>query len=162
MEKIQMTICVSAEQAVKIAEILASENTSGSMDATPVQTAPVQTTPVQTAPIQTAPVQTASVQTAPVQTAPVQTAPVQTAPVQAAPVQMAPIQTAPVQTAPAVTSCTYSIEQIQSACAPLMDAGKQAELVGLLAQFGVQSLPMLPPEQYGAFATALRGLGARI
>ena len=152
MEKIQMTICVSAEQAVKIAEILASENTSGSMDATPVQTAPVQTTPVQTAPIQTAPVQTASVQTAPVQTAPVQTAPVQTAPVQAAPVQMAP----------AVTSCTYSIEQIQSACAPLMDAGKQAELVGLLAQFGVQSLPMLPPEQYGAFATALRGLGARI
>lgn len=152
MEKIQMTICVSAEQAVKIAEILASENMSGSMDATPVQTAPVQTTPVQTAPIQTAPVQTA----------PVQTAPVQAAPVQMAPIQTAPVQTAPVQTTPAVTSCTYSIEQIQSACAPLMDAGKQAELVGLLAQFGVQSLPMLPPEQYGAFATALRGLGARI
>ena len=142
MEKIQMTICVSAEQAVKIAEILASENMSGSMDATPVQAAPTQT--------------------APVQTAPVQTAPVQAAPVQMAPIQTAPVQTAPVQTTPAVTSCTYSIEQIQSACAPLMDAGKQAELVGLLAQFGVQSLPMLPPEQYGAFATALRGLGARI
>ena len=147
MEKIQMTICVSAEQAVKIAEILASENMSGSMDATPVQAAPTQTAPVQTAPVQTAPVQTA---------------PVQAAPVQMAPIQTAPVQTAPVQTTPAVTSCTYSIEQIQSACAPLMDAGKQAELVGLLAQFGVQSLPMLPPEQYGAFATALRGLGARI
>lgn len=152
MEKIQMTICVSAEQAVKIAEILASENTSGSMDATPVQAAPTQTAPVQTAPVQTAPVQAA----------PVQAAPVQAAPVQMAPIQTAPVQTAPVQTTPAVTSCTYSIEQIQSACAPLMDAGKQAELVGLLAQFGVQSLPMLPPEQYGAFATALRGLGARI
>ena len=44
----------------------------------------------------------------------------------------------------------------------LMDLGKQDELQKLLQTFGVPALPALPKEQYGAFATALRGLGARI
>jgi hypothetical protein len=43
-----------------------------------------------------------------------------------------------------------------------MDAGKTADLQALLKSFGVQALTQLPKEQYGAFATALRGLGARI
>lgn len=153
MEKIQMTISVSAEQAVKIAEILASENAANVTTESPAQ---------QTAPVQVNPVQAAPVQTTPVQAVPVQTAPVQTTPVQTAPVQTVPVQPAPVQTAPITSQCTYTVEQIQLACAPLMDAGRQTELVGLLAQFGVQSLPQLPPEQYGAFVTALRGLGAKI
>lgn len=57
---------------------------------------------------------------------------------------------------------TYTLEQLSVAATPLMDAGRQPELFALLGQFGVQSLMQLPKEQYGAFATALRGMGARI
>lgn len=78
-------------------------------------------------------------------------------------VQPAPPVSVPIAPiAPVAPPCTYTIEQIQTACAPLMDAGKQQELINLLSQFGVQSLPQLPKEQYGAFATALRGMGAKI
>lgn len=42
------------------------------------------------------------------------------------------------------------------------DPAKMGELQSLLAQYGVQAITQLPPAQYGAFATALRGLGARI
>lgn len=57
---------------------------------------------------------------------------------------------------------SYSVEQLGTAAAGLMQAGKQQELIGLLQQFGVPSLVDLPPERYGDFATALRGLGAQI
>jgi len=87
---------------------------------------------------------------------PVQQAPVQT---QTAPVQQAPVQTpAPVQT----TTPRYTMDDLAGAAVPLMESGRQADLLNLLAQFGVESLPALPKEQYGAFATALRGLGAQI
>lgn len=141
MEKIQMTLTVSADQAVKIARILAGENESTAAVQTAVQPQ-IQAAPVQ-APITSAPVQ-----------API-SAPVTQA-VQAPAAAPLPVQ------APISAARTYTIEEIQAACAPLMDAGKQAELVGLLAQFGVQSLPQLTADQFGAFATALRGLGAKI
>ncbi|MPN58248.1 hypothetical protein SDC9_205951 [bioreactor metagenome] len=57
---------------------------------------------------------------------------------------------------------TYTLDQIANAGATLVDAGKMGELIGLLGQFGVAAVTDLKPEQYGAFATALRGLGARI
>ena len=44
----------------------------------------------------------------------------------------------------------------------LMDAGRQNDLIQLLARFGVDTLPALPQDQYGAFATALREMGAKI
>ena len=44
----------------------------------------------------------------------------------------------------------------------LMDAGRMNDLQALLAQFGINSLPELPESQRGAFATALRGMGAKI
>ena len=44
----------------------------------------------------------------------------------------------------------------------LMDSGRQNDLINLLAQFGVNSVPHLQPNQYGAFATALREMGAQI
>ena len=44
----------------------------------------------------------------------------------------------------------------------LLDSGKQNELLALLQQFGTNSIPALQPSQYGAFATALRGMGAQI
>lgn len=66
--------------------------------------------------------------------------------------------------APVVPTTTkeYTVDDLAKAAIPLMDAGGQQVLVGLLSQFGVATLPQLPKEQYGAFATALRGLGAKI
>ena len=90
----------------------------------------------------------------------------------AAPVPTAPsaVSTAPVTPAPAVQAAatvptsthTYTPDELAKAAMPLMDAGKQQELIGLVHQFGASSIPELRPEQYGAFATALRGMGAQI
>lgn len=57
---------------------------------------------------------------------------------------------------------TYTLDDLARAGMTLMDSGRQEDLQGLLKQFGVEALPALPQEQYGAFATALRGLGAQI
>lgn len=57
---------------------------------------------------------------------------------------------------------SYSMDDLTRAAMTLMDAGKQSDLQALLASFGVESLPQLPPEQYGAFATGMRGMGAKI
>jgi len=60
------------------------------------------------------------------------------------------------------TAPTYTQEQIALAAAQIMDAGRQADLIALLGQFGVQAVTQLRAEQYGAFATSLRSMGARI
>ena len=94
---------------------------------------------------------------------PVQAAPVQTIPAQTAPVQTSPIQTAPVQPAVPTSTVAYTMDDLARAGMSLMDCGKQAELQKLLKEgFGVDALPQLPKEQYGAFATALREMGAQI
>ncbi len=139
--EIQMTISVSAELAKKITELLTSENAVPEPQT--VHIAPAQSI-----------VEQHSVTDQNVQPIPCAS----TVPAQSAPPVSVPI--API--APAAPPCTYTIDQIQTACAPLMDAGKQQELINLLSQFGVQSLPQLPKERYGAFATALRGMGAKI
>ena len=95
------------------------------------------------------------------------------APSLASPVQdWAPAGTPPVQgpaqaAAPSgqpkpVPTASAALDDLARAAGTLMDTGRQAELVSLLQQFGVASLPELPQAQYGAFATALRGLGAQI
>lgn len=57
---------------------------------------------------------------------------------------------------------TYTFDQITKAGADLAAVGKTPQLLGLLQQFGIQAVNMLPKEQYGVFATALRGLGAQL
>ena len=95
---------------------------------------------------------------APVQTPMPQQVPTQ----QAVPVQP-PIQQQEVTPAQIPTSTqTYTQDDLARAAMTLMDAGKQQELLQLLNQFGVEALPALPQGQYGAFATALRGMGAHI
>ena len=79
------------------------------------------------------------------------------APVQA-PVTPAPVP-APVPVAPAPT---YNRDQIMTAGAALIDAGKINELMGLLKSFGVQAVTQLKQDQLGAFATELRKLGTQI
>ena len=84
------------------------------------------------------------------------------APVPAAPVaQPAPVPAVPVAQTPAPT---YTKEQIASAGAMFMqqDPANRDKLQTLLAQFGAPYINALPDEQLGAFATALRGLGANI
>ena len=73
----------------------------------------------------------------------------------------APVSTQVPQTVP-TASAEYTLDDLARAGMTLMDLGKQDELQKLLQTFGVPALPALPKEQYGAFATALRGLGARI
>ena len=92
--------------------------------------------------------------------------PIQSVPV--TPVVPVPTQTSVVQSVPPVqrpvptTSVTYTPDDLARAAFALMDSGRQQELIGLLQQFGVNAIPELKPEQYGAFATALRGMGAQI
>lgn len=73
------------------------------------------------------------------------------------PTQQAPVQ-APVQT----QIPTYTQQDLALAATQLMDSGKQADVLNLIASFGVQALTQLPQEQFGNFATALRTLGAKI
>ena len=63
---------------------------------------------------------------------------------------------------PVTTAQTYTLDQISRAGASLVDAGKMQQLLELLSRYGVQAVTQLQPEQYGAFATELRGLGAQI
>lgn len=67
-------------------------------------------------------------------------------------------QTAPVPTA----APQYTLDMIATAGSALIDAGKLDQLMQLLAKFGVDSLTNLAPASYGAVATELRALGARI
>lgn len=82
--------------------------------------------------------------------------------VQQAAVQQQPVQQQPVQQTVQTQQITYTLDDLSKAAVTLMDLGKQQELLNLLAQFGVQSMPELKPEQYGAFALALREKGANI
>ena len=76
----------------------------------------------------------------------------------AAPIAQPAQEAAPVPTA----EHTYTAEDLQVAAVALVDKGMMVQLQGLLQQFEVNSLPELPAEKYGAFATALRGMGAQI
>ncbi len=60
------------------------------------------------------------------------------------------------------TTPAYTLDQISRAGVSLVDAGKMQQLLELLGRYGVQAITQLQPEQYGAFATELRGLGAQI
>lgn len=70
----------------------------------------------------------------------------------------------PVAAVPVASAPTYTMEQIAKAGAELLskDPNMRDQLMALLAQHGVQSVTELSPAQYGAYATALRGMGAKI
>ncbi len=95
--------------------------------------------------------------------APVSSSPA--APVMPAPTAPATSPAMPAPTAPAAAPTAapaYTTEQIAKAGADLVQAGKMPQLMALLQQYGVQAVTQLRPEQYGEFATALRGLGAQL
>lgn len=92
---------------------------------------------------------------------PQQPAPVQTPAVPSLQQVSTPVPPVSVQQVP-VSAQTYTLDDLAAAAMTLMDAGRQGELLQLLASFEVETLPSLPQAQYGAFATALRGMGAKI
>lgn len=77
-------------------------------------------------------------------------------------VPSAAVPTPPAAGAVPTSAPTYTADDLARAAVTLMDAGRMADLQQLLGQFGVASLPELKQEQYGMFATALRGMGAPI
>lgn len=91
---------------------------------------------------------------------------IQTAPIQqpVTQIQTTPVQQSVSQVQQPVPTATpsYALDDLARATMTLMDTGRQAELQALLVAFGVNSLPELQPEKYGAFATALREKGAQI
>lgn len=66
--------------------------------------------------------------------------------------------------APTTAAPSYTHEQVGKAGADLIasNSAKIPELLALLQQFGVPAVTELKAEQLGPFATALRGLGAKI
>ena len=115
----------------------------------------------------TAPVVPATVQAPPVapvaQPTPVAPVVPTSAPLQAHP-DPVPTHPDPVP-APAVPVAPvkeYTLEEIQVALQPLMDAGRTNEIVGLMQKYKVASLPELPKEQFPNLVVDLRNMGARI
>lgn len=117
--------------------------------AAPVSPAPVNPTPGP-APTTAAPVAAPSPSPTPVTNAPT-----------AGPTSAAPGNT-PAPAVPVTGAPAYTLDQISRAGASLVDAGKMQQLLELLGRYGVQAVTQLKPEQYGAFATELRALGAQI
>ena len=75
----------------------------------------------------------------------------------------APAASAP-NSVPLAQAPTFTLAEISKAGADLIGAnpGLLPKVNELLAQYGIQTLDKLKPDQFGAFATALRGLGAKI
>lgn len=111
----------------------------------------------------TAPVVPATVQAPPV--APV-AQPTPVAPVvptsAPAPTTPAPQQAPPTPAVPVAPVKEYTLEEIQVALQPLMDAGRTNEIVGLMQKYKVASLPELPKDQFPNLVVDLRNMGARI
>lgn len=111
----------------------------------------------------TAPVVPATVQAPPV--APV-AQPTTVAPVVptsvSVPTTPEPTQAPPTPAVPVAPVKEYTLEEIQVALQPLMDAGRTNEIVGLMQKYKVTSLPELPKDQFPNLVVDLRNMGARI
>lgn len=111
----------------------------------------------------TAPVVPATVQAPPV--APV-AQPATVAPVVptsvSVPTAPEPMQAPPTPAVPVAPVKEYTLEEIQVALQPLMDAGRTNEIVGLMQKYKVASLPELPKDQFPNLVVDLRNMGARI
>lgn len=111
----------------------------------------------------TAPVVPATVQAPPV--APV-AQPTPAAPVVptsvSVPTTPEPPQAPPTPAVPVAPVKEYTLEEIQVAMQPLMDAGRTNEIVGLMQKYKVASLPELPKDQFPNLVVDLRNMGARI
>ena len=111
----------------------------------------------------TAPVVPATVQAPPV--APV-AQPTTVAPVVptsvSVPTTPEPPQAQPTPAVPVAPVKEYTLEEIQVALIPIMDAGRTNEIVGLMQKYGVSDLTKIPKDSYPQLIQDIRNLGARI
>ena len=111
----------------------------------------------------TAPVVPATVQAPPV--APV-TQPTPVAPVVptsvSVPTTPEPQQAPPTPAVPVAPVKEYTLEEIQVALIPIMDAGRTNEIVGLMQKYGVSDLTKVPKDSYPQLIQDIRNMGARI
>lgn len=79
-------------------------------------------------------------------------------------IQLTPPSEPLAQAVPLASAPSFTLADISKAGADLIGAnpGLLPKVNELLAQYGIQTLDKLKPDQFGAFATALRGLGAKI
>lgn len=131
----------------------------------PAALAPVQQSPQPIAPVNPTPAPQQAAPVMPVAAAPIAPAPPGTIPSVPAGSPSNPTSNYPSNPAPAApvaVAPAYQIDDLARGAAQLMDAGKQQECLALLSQFGVQSLGQLSTDNFGAFATALRQMGAKL
>ncbi|MCM1024433.1 MAG: hypothetical protein NC395_10300 [Prevotella sp.] len=157
---IKMTIEVSLEQAVLIAEIL-KKPASAQTAAQPVTPAAVTSVPVTPPPT--------AVPVVPVQ--PEVTA--RNTPSMAIPLAV-PVQqvASPAMTALPTAVRKYTADELSIASRPIVEAGRQQELLALLRSFtftdangvtrNVQNIREMPEEFFPAFANGIRQLGGKI
>ena len=146
------TLDVNIHLPAAVLDLLERLSTGQAMSGPAVQAAPVPAPAAQPSPA-----------LAPVTPVPVAQPAAAPAPVaQPAPAPVAQPAPAPAPAAAPTTARAFRFEDIQLAATSLCDTGKRAEVLALLAKYGIQALSALPAEQYGAFATELRGLGAKI
>lgn len=111
----------------------------------------------------TAPVVPATAETAPV--APV-AQPATVAPVvptrMSVPTTTEPTQAQPTPAVPVAPVKEYTLEEIQVALIPIMDAGRTNEIVGLMQKYGVSDLTKVPKDSYPQLIQDIRNMGARI
>ena len=153
---LEIKVTVNCPELAELADAIRGRCAAPGAPAAPA--APTALTPPPAAPVvPVVPVVPVTPASAPVTTpAPVSapTMPVPTDPVSA--------PAAPVATPAPTAAPSYTSEQLAKVGADLVQAGKMPQLLAHLAQYGVQAVTQLPPEQYGPFALALRGLGGNI
>lgn len=155
---VPIQITLQAANAMDYKQLV--QDLAGTMSGAPASTEVSTMAPV-TATLEAPPQQT------PVQYAPptVPNYPQQSYTAPAVPVTHTAPPTPPVQQPAGVvptSAPTYDLTQLGVAAQPIMDAGRQNEIIAWLNQHGVQALTQLNPSLYGEFATFLRSLGAKI
>ena len=73
-----------------------------------------------------------------------------------------PAQAPATTPAPVVEEKQITLDDICNAGAKLVEQGMMAQVINLLAKYGVQAVNQIKPEQYASFAEDLRALGAQI
>ena len=156
------TLDVNIHLPAAVLDFLERLSTGHAVSGRTVQAAPVPAPAAQPSPAPAALPSPAPVPVTPVPVAQPAAAPAPVAQPAAAPAPVAQPVPAPAPAAAPTTARAFRFEDIQLAATSLCDTGKRAEVLALLAKYGIQALSALPAEQYGAFATELRGLGAKI
>lgn len=73
-----------------------------------------------------------------------------------------PAQAPPTPAVPVAPVKEYTLEEIQVALIPIMDAGRTNEIVGLMQKYGVSDLTKVPKDSYPQLIQDIRNMGARI